>query len=204
MRTRYTFCRRSRRPVVLWRFHFINTSRLRESRSWVVSFSISGPFGLHRVLHTGTTTSSWGTARSSSSGRLSMRYGKRRACRSCLPKWRAGLVCSTKREMASCAGADSASSLNFKATWSRRRARPPLADAQPERELQQRQEDEHEHEGARARHARARSVPARDGAHPRRPRGRRVTNLRGASVFSSLAVPSRSGTSFHNDTRAPP
>ena len=36
---------RSRRPGVLWCFHFIVTHRLRERRSWVVSFSISRPFG---------------------------------------------------------------------------------------------------------------------------------------------------------------
>ena len=36
---------RSRRPVVLWWFYFIVMSRLQETRSWVVSFSISGPFG---------------------------------------------------------------------------------------------------------------------------------------------------------------
>jgi SpoVK/Ycf46/Vps4 family AAA+-type ATPase len=30
---------RSRRPVVLWWFHFINTSRLRERRPWVFFFS---------------------------------------------------------------------------------------------------------------------------------------------------------------------
>ena len=36
---------RPRRPVVLWWFHFINTSRLQERMSWLVSFSISRPFG---------------------------------------------------------------------------------------------------------------------------------------------------------------
>ena len=78
------------------------------------------------------------------------------------------------------------------ATCSRRRARLSLAAAPPERELQQRQEDDDEHEGARARHARARFVPARDGAHPGRPRWRRVTNLRGAGVFPSSRVASLS------------
>ena len=36
----------TRRPAVLRRLHFIQTRRLRESRSWVVSLSNSRPFGL--------------------------------------------------------------------------------------------------------------------------------------------------------------
>ena len=36
--------RGSRRPVVLWWFHFLDMSRLRERRPWVVSFPILGPF----------------------------------------------------------------------------------------------------------------------------------------------------------------
>ena len=39
---------RSRRPAVLRRLHAIDARRLREGRSWVVSFSISGPFGPSR------------------------------------------------------------------------------------------------------------------------------------------------------------
>ena len=39
---------RSRRPAVLRRFHAIDARRLRESRRWVVSFSILGPFGPRR------------------------------------------------------------------------------------------------------------------------------------------------------------
>ena len=35
----------SRRPVVLGCFHFLDMSRLRELWTWVVSFSILGPFG---------------------------------------------------------------------------------------------------------------------------------------------------------------
>ena len=37
-------------PVVLWCLPFIGMSRLRERRSWVVSFSISRPFGPSRVV----------------------------------------------------------------------------------------------------------------------------------------------------------
>ena len=37
-----------RRPAVLQRLHAIDARRLRESRSWVVSFSILGPFGPSR------------------------------------------------------------------------------------------------------------------------------------------------------------
>ena len=47
---------RSRRPAVLRRFHAIDARRLRESRRWVVSFSILRPFGPRRataMLHTG-------------------------------------------------------------------------------------------------------------------------------------------------------
>ena len=36
---------RSRRPVVLWCFHFIQTTRVHLTMTWVVSFSILGPFG---------------------------------------------------------------------------------------------------------------------------------------------------------------
>ena len=36
---------RSRRPVVLWCLHFIQTTRGHLTRTWVVSFSISRPFG---------------------------------------------------------------------------------------------------------------------------------------------------------------
>ena len=40
-------CVRSRRPAVLRRLHAIDARRLQERRSWVVDFSISGPFGPH-------------------------------------------------------------------------------------------------------------------------------------------------------------
>ena len=40
---------RSRRPVVLWCFHFIQTTRVHQTRSWLVSFSISRQFGPHRA-----------------------------------------------------------------------------------------------------------------------------------------------------------
>ena len=36
---------RSRRPVVLWCFHFIQTTRVHLTMTWVVSFFISRPFG---------------------------------------------------------------------------------------------------------------------------------------------------------------
>ena len=36
---------RSRRPVVLWWFHFIQTTRVHLTMKWVVSFSILRPFG---------------------------------------------------------------------------------------------------------------------------------------------------------------
>ena len=39
---------RSRRPVVLWCFHFIQTRRLRERRPWVFLFLISRPFRADR------------------------------------------------------------------------------------------------------------------------------------------------------------
>ena len=38
---------RSRRPVVLWCLHFFNTTRVHQTRSWVLSFSSLRPFG-HR------------------------------------------------------------------------------------------------------------------------------------------------------------
>jgi len=40
---------RSRRPVVLWCFHFFNTTRVHQTRSWVVSFSSLRPFGPRRA-----------------------------------------------------------------------------------------------------------------------------------------------------------
>ena len=40
---------RSRRPAVLRRLHAIDARRLQERRSWVVSFSILGPFGPRRA-----------------------------------------------------------------------------------------------------------------------------------------------------------
>jgi len=43
------FLVRSRRPAVLRRFHAIDARRLRESRRWVVSFSILRPFGPRRA-----------------------------------------------------------------------------------------------------------------------------------------------------------
>jgi len=39
---------RSRRPVVLWWFHFFNTTRVHLTMKWVVSFSILRPFGPNR------------------------------------------------------------------------------------------------------------------------------------------------------------
>ena len=39
---------RSRRPVVLWCFHFLRWTRVRLTRSWVVSFSSLRPFGPRR------------------------------------------------------------------------------------------------------------------------------------------------------------
>ena len=36
---------RSRRPVVLWCFHFFNTTRVHLTMKWVVSLSILRPFG---------------------------------------------------------------------------------------------------------------------------------------------------------------
>jgi hypothetical protein len=36
---------RSRRPVVLWCLHFLNTTRVHLTMKWVVSFSILRPFG---------------------------------------------------------------------------------------------------------------------------------------------------------------
>ena len=47
---------RSRRPAVLQCLHAIDARRLQERRSWVVSFSILGPFGPRRataMLRTG-------------------------------------------------------------------------------------------------------------------------------------------------------
>ena len=48
---------RSRRPVVLWCFHFIHTTRLHQTRSWVVLFWIWSAFRarsrLDHVSHTG-------------------------------------------------------------------------------------------------------------------------------------------------------
>jgi len=40
---------RSRRPAVLRRLHAIDARRFQERRSWVVSFSILGPFGPRRA-----------------------------------------------------------------------------------------------------------------------------------------------------------
>ena len=40
---------RSRRPAVLQCLHAIDARRLQERRSWVVSFSILGPFGPRRA-----------------------------------------------------------------------------------------------------------------------------------------------------------
>ena len=48
---------RSRRPVVLGWFHFFNTTRVHQTRSWVVSFSNSRPFGpfpVNTMLRAGT------------------------------------------------------------------------------------------------------------------------------------------------------
>ena len=36
---------RSRRPVVLWWFHFVDVTRVHLTRTWLVSFSNSRPFG---------------------------------------------------------------------------------------------------------------------------------------------------------------
>ena len=41
---------RSRRPVVLWWFHFIQTTRVHLTMTWVVSFLISRPFDAPRRL----------------------------------------------------------------------------------------------------------------------------------------------------------
>ena len=43
---------RSRRPTVLRRLHAVDARRLRESRSWVVSFWILRPFGPRRATAT--------------------------------------------------------------------------------------------------------------------------------------------------------
>ena len=42
---------RSRRPVVLWCLHFIQTTRVHLAMTWVVSFSISRPFGRSRATN---------------------------------------------------------------------------------------------------------------------------------------------------------
>ena len=40
---------RSRRPVVLWCFHFVDVTRFHQTRSWVVSFWILSRFGPRRA-----------------------------------------------------------------------------------------------------------------------------------------------------------
>ena len=43
---------RSRRPVVLWCFHFIQTTRVHLTMKWVVSLSVLRPFGPRRATAT--------------------------------------------------------------------------------------------------------------------------------------------------------
>ena len=39
---------RSRRPAVLWRLHAVDSTRVHQTRSWMVSFSSLRPFGPNR------------------------------------------------------------------------------------------------------------------------------------------------------------
>ena len=69
---------RSRRPVVLWCLHFIHTTRVHLTMTWVVSFLILRPFGPNRDAP--RRSSAWSPRRrgwSTSGGWSPCRYARR-------------------------------------------------------------------------------------------------------------------------------